>query len=57
MGDLRATLLELGQDYSLPGDSRVPHGDASHLGELCPRCKREVRGAAYFATNGPRIST
>lgn len=56
VNDLRETLLELGQDYSLPAHTQVPYGGATHLGELCPRCKREVRGAAYFVTNGARIS-
>ena len=45
--DLQATLDELGQDYRLPAE-----GDAGHLTELCPRCKRVVRGQAYFAVNG-----
>ena len=53
--DLRATLGELGQDYSLPYSGTASEAVPSHLGELCPRCKRQVRGAAYFATNGPRI--
>ena len=48
VGDLQATLDELGQDYRLPG---APHG-AAHLSEMCPRCKREVRAQAYFAANG-----
>jgi nitrate reductase gamma subunit len=46
VGDLRATLDELGQDY------RLRAGGAAHLIELCPRCKRVVRGQAYFAANG-----
>jgi hypothetical protein len=47
VSDLQATLDELGQDYRLPD----PAGPA-HLVELCPRCKRVVRGQAYFAANG-----
>lgn len=46
VGDLQATLDELGQNYRLSGH------EASHLVELCPRCKRVVRGQAYFAANG-----
>lgn len=52
--DLRATLLELGQDYALPAS---PAGathlqEPTHLQELCPRCKRVVRADAYFDANG-----
>lgn len=50
--DLRATLVELGQDYSLPAR---PDG-ASHLQQLCPRCKRVVRADAYFDANGPSFA-
>jgi hypothetical protein len=46
VGDLQATLGELGQDY------RLPRGEPGHLTELCPRCKRVVRGQAYFTANG-----
>lgn len=51
VGDLRATLDELGQDYRLPAGA-----DAGHLTGLCPRCKRIVRGLAYFAANGPSFA-
>lgn len=47
LGDLQATLDELGQDYRLE-DERLP----SHLTELCPRCRRESRGRAFFGANG-----
>lgn len=50
--DLRATLLELGQDYTLP---TAPDG-AQHLQELCPRCKRVVRADGYFAASGPSFA-
>lgn len=54
--DLRATLADLGQDYSLAGSG--PEGathlpEPKHLQELCPRCKRVVRAGAYFDANGP----
>ena len=65
IGDLQATLDELGQDYRLGGaDARgvadpavggVPdpaHERPAHLSEYCPRCKRVLRGQGYFATNG-----
>lgn len=45
--DLRSTLSELGQDYRLEGT-----GDATHLTDLCPRCKRVRRARNYFAANG-----
>lgn len=48
--DLRATLLELGQDYS-------PAPAAEHLGELCPRCKRVARAEAFFDANGRSFAT
>ena len=48
VGDLQATLDQLGQHYRLP---TAPYG-AAHLTEICPRCKREARGQAYFAANG-----
>jgi hypothetical protein len=51
VGDLRATLDELGQDYRLPAGA-----DAEHLIGLCPRCKRVARGEAYFAANGPSFA-
>jgi len=47
VGDLQATLAELGQDYRLA----VTHG-AKHLTELCPRCKRVMRAEGYFAVSG-----
>lgn len=47
VGDLQATLGELGQDYRLA----VTHG-ATHLTELCPRCKRVMRAEGYFAVSG-----
>lgn len=50
VGDLRATLDELGQDYRLPG------AETGHLIELCPRCKRVTRGQAYFEANGPSFA-
>jgi hypothetical protein len=65
IGDLRATLDELGQDYRLPGaDSRAVDAltvggaaqpalqPAAHVTEYCPRCKRVLRGQGYFAANG-----
>ena len=65
VGDLQATLDELGQNYRLRrhpddavadpavGGSREPRRTGpAHLTELCPRCKRVVRGQAYFAANG-----
>lgn len=48
IGDLQATLGELGQDYRLD----TADGGPAHLSELCPRCKRVTRGQGYFAVNG-----
>ncbi|HXH58174.1 hypothetical protein [Iamia sp.] len=46
--DLQATLAELGQDYRLDPTTQP----ASHLTELCPRCKRVARAGGYFDRNG-----
>ena len=47
--DLQHTRGELGQDYRLePSADRI----ASHLTELCPRCKRVARAEGYFAAAG-----
>jgi hypothetical protein len=48
VADLKATLAELGQDYRLDPLTQP----ASHLTELCPRCKRVARASGYFAQNG-----
>ena len=42
-------LDELGQNYRRKG---ADGGGPEHLTQLCPRCKRVVRGQAYFAANG-----
>ena len=47
--DLQATLDELGQNYRRTNGTG---GAPEHLTQLCPRCKRVVRGQAYFAVNG-----
>lgn len=48
IGDLRATLGELGQDYDLGGDR-------GWLQEYCPTCKRVLRGQAYYGGVGRRF--
>jgi hypothetical protein len=52
LGDLQATLDDLGQDYRLdrPGDD-VEAG-SRHLLDLCPRCRRVSRAHAYFDAHG-----
>ncbi len=47
VGDLQATLAELGQDYRLAASH-----SATHLTEVCPRCKRVMRAEGYFAVSG-----
>jgi len=46
--DLKATLTDLGQDYDL-GDER------GRLQDYCPRCKRVLRGEAYYQLLGNRF--
>lgn len=48
VADLQATLTELGQDYRLDPTTQP----ASHLTELCPRCKRVARATGYFTQTG-----
>ncbi len=55
LGDLRATLDELGQDYRLdevPAVAERPGSLPDHLTDLCPRCRRIARGRAFFDANG-----
>lgn len=46
--DLKATLGDLGQDYSLGEE----HG---YLQDYCPSCKRKLRGQAYYQLMGRRF--
>jgi hypothetical protein len=48
VGDLEATLADLGQSYDLGGDRGV-------LQEHCPTCKRKLRGSAYYQLLGKRF--
>jgi hypothetical protein len=50
VGDLQATLDELGQDYRLQRED-LP----AHLSGLCPRCKRVARGQGYYAASGEGV--
>lgn len=62
VGDLQATLEELGQDYRLDTLDTLDHSGserpgvgpsaAVHLTEVCPRCKRVIRAEGYFAVSG-----
>ena len=47
VGDLQATLADLGQDYRMDVDAAP-----DHLNRLCPRCKRVTRARGYYAANG-----
>ena len=46
IGDLKKTIVKLGFDYSMP--------DGRTMQDLCPRCKRIVRGLAYASLPGRR---
>lgn len=53
VGDLKATLDELGQHYTLqPGADEGATAAPEHVVDLCPRCKRVIRGQSYFTANG-----
>jgi hypothetical protein len=68
VGDLQATLDELGQRYTfgarvadsigaaqVEGSVDPARAGPAHVTDLCPRCKRVVRGQAYFAAHGERL--
>ncbi len=48
VGDLKATLGELGMNYELGGGR-------GWLQEYCPTCKRVMRGTAYYQVMGKRF--
>jgi hypothetical protein len=48
VGDLLATLDDLGQQYDLGGNR-------GYLQEYCPSCKRVLRGQAYYQLMGQRF--
>jgi hypothetical protein len=57
IGDLKKTLADVGENYALPAMSganqgAAPHGSNVWWQDLCPTCKRVLRGQAIFAATG-----
>jgi hypothetical protein len=58
VGDLKKTLADVGENYTLPATATLAHGEAATQSaplwwqDLRPRCKRVMRAQAIFMATG-----